>query len=509
MKLSHLSRIFGACAVSCIALASHAELIDRGNGLIYDSVQDLTWTQDAGMSGYRTSWDDAMAWAANLEFGGYSDWRLPTTSRFDDPSCSADARSSGVYDLFFEHRLECTGGEMELLTELYDPWNNPVFLNVNRTRYWTATPYRDGIDPCIYYPAYDVPCNLENDDGDRTGFYWQWGFTGFDGLGGPAYKTTLSGRADRYAWAVRDGDVGGGIPAPEISVSDSAAPSTDLQLPFGDVVEMTVSEGTVVVTNNGNQDLVIGQIAVSDPLLPPFVILSDACSSQTLMQGESCNLVISYSPPATGVSTDSFDIPSSDADEDPVIFNVSGTGTSSAAPEIAVTDSVSPANDLQVPFGEVTVMTSSDQTITISNEGGANLDIGQIASSDPLTAPVSIMNERCSNQVVLPAANCSFTVRFTPCCAEVFSDSLDIPSSDGDENLVTVNVSGTGTEIPQPDSNGDGISDPDAIALGLDPDDPDGDSDNDGQSDVIELGGDIENPLDNDVDVVIRSEEHT
>ena len=79
MKLSHLSRIFGACAVSCIALASHAELIDRGNGLIYDSVQDLTWTQDAGMSGYRTSWDDAMAWAANLEFGAYSDWRLPTT----------------------------------------------------------------------------------------------------------------------------------------------------------------------------------------------------------------------------------------------------------------------------------------------------------------------------------------------------------------------------------------------------------------------------------------------
>lgn len=159
MKLSHLSRIFGACAVSCVALASHAELIDRGNGLIYDSVQNLTWTQDAGMSGYRTSWDDAMAWAANLEFGAYSDWRLPTTSRFDDPSCAEDARSSGVYDLFSEHRLDCTGGEMELLTELYDPWNNPVFLNVNRTRYWTATPYRDGIDPCIYYPAYDVPCN--------------------------------------------------------------------------------------------------------------------------------------------------------------------------------------------------------------------------------------------------------------------------------------------------------------------------------------------------------------
>jgi hypothetical protein len=53
------------------------------------------------------------------------------------------------------------------------------------------------------------------------------------------------------------------------------------------------------------------------------------------------------------------------------------------------------------------------------------------------------------------------------------------------------------------DSNGDGISDADAIALGLDPDDPDGDTDNDGQTDAIEIGGDIANPLDSDVDGVI------
>ena len=102
---------------------------------------------------------------------------------------------------------------MELLTYMYDPWNNPIFINVNKKRYWTDTPYRDWIDPCIYHPAYDVQCNLNggNDTGDRTGFYWQWGFTGFQDAGGIyhniPYKTTLSREADRYAWAVRDGDV--------------------------------------------------------------------------------------------------------------------------------------------------------------------------------------------------------------------------------------------------------------------------------------------------------------
>lgn len=193
--------------------ASRAELIDRGNGLIYDTVQDLTWTQNAGLSGYKSSWGAARDWAENLVYGGFDDWRLPATTQFDDPTCSADIRNAGDYNLWFEHHAGCTGGEMEMLTELYDPWNNPIFIGVNRTRYWTATPYRDGVDPCIYYPGYDVPCNINNDDGDRSGFYWQWGFTGFKDNDGPydevPFKTTLNQNADRYAWAVRDGDVTG------------------------------------------------------------------------------------------------------------------------------------------------------------------------------------------------------------------------------------------------------------------------------------------------------------
>jgi len=504
MIRSHLFSTLCLCVFIFTVASSNAALIDRGGGLIYDSDQDLTWTQDAGMSGYRSSWDDAKAWAENLAFGGVGGWRLPTTTQFDDSTCSGDVRSAGVNNLFYEHRLDCRGGEMELLTYLHDPWNNPLFENVNRTRYWTATPYRDGIDPCIYYPAYDVPCNITNDNGDRTGFYWQWGFTGFDGLGGPAFKTTLAGTADRYAWAVHDGDVGAvADPAPEITVTDSVAPATDLQVPFGNVTEMTLSERTVAVTNNGDQDLVIGQIAVANPLSAPFSILNDTCSNQTLTQGMGCNLAVRYSPPTTGASTDSFDIPSNDTDEDPVIFNVSGTGISASAPEITVTDSVNPENDLQVPFGEVTVMNSSDRVITISNDGTMNLDIGQIAVSNPLAAPFSVMNDTCSNQTVVPAANCSLTVRFTPPSPGASNDSFDIPSNDGDENPATVNVSGAGTEIPPLDSNGDGISDADAIALGLDQNDPDGNTDNDGQSDVIEVGEDIDNPLDNDGDGVI------
>lgn len=71
----------------CLSGAAQATLIDRGSGLIYDNVLNITWLQDvkyAKTSGYDAdgwmSWEDSNAWVANLTYGGYSDWRLPTIS---------------------------------------------------------------------------------------------------------------------------------------------------------------------------------------------------------------------------------------------------------------------------------------------------------------------------------------------------------------------------------------------------------------------------------------------
>jgi len=177
---------------------ANAVLIDLGNGMIYDSDQDLTWMQNANVNG-KMKWSKANTWAESLVFGGFDDWRLPTTMQFDDPSCLDDVRGG----LLYETHVGCTGGEMEHLTafELYDaedpppsdlyshlgdPFLNELFVNIQTdTRYWTGTPYRD-----------------------VTGFYWQWSFVKTpstqDLLDGP-FKTTLAGGNSRYAWAVRDG----------------------------------------------------------------------------------------------------------------------------------------------------------------------------------------------------------------------------------------------------------------------------------------------------------------
>ena len=84
MKKSRLLGALCACVISIISIPSHASLIDRGGGLIYDDILNVTWLQYANYamtSGYDAdglmTWSEAVTWASNLSYGGHTDWRLP------------------------------------------------------------------------------------------------------------------------------------------------------------------------------------------------------------------------------------------------------------------------------------------------------------------------------------------------------------------------------------------------------------------------------------------------
>jgi hypothetical protein len=83
--MKQLSVVGALCAALCLpSLSAHAVLVDRGGGMLYDTVLNIMWLQDANYaktSGYdadgQMTWTQANTWAANLHYGGYSDWRLP------------------------------------------------------------------------------------------------------------------------------------------------------------------------------------------------------------------------------------------------------------------------------------------------------------------------------------------------------------------------------------------------------------------------------------------------
>jgi hypothetical protein len=78
--------------------ASQAYLYDRGGGLIYDSVLNITWLQDANYgagSSYddgitlndgKMTWANAVAWVQQLSYAGFTGWRLPDAYNYTDGS---------------------------------------------------------------------------------------------------------------------------------------------------------------------------------------------------------------------------------------------------------------------------------------------------------------------------------------------------------------------------------------------------------------------------------------
>ncbi len=138
-----------------------AELLDRGNGLVYDDVMDITWLQNANYAGITMTWIEASKWAEDLNYNGYVDWRLPES----DPSCIS-------YD--------CTNSEMGHLYYGDDISSDSpgLFTEVRSFMYWSGTDYDED-----------------------TSKAWRFHFnSGYQGTSAKTYS--------RYAWAVRDGDSG-------------------------------------------------------------------------------------------------------------------------------------------------------------------------------------------------------------------------------------------------------------------------------------------------------------
>lgn len=160
-----------------------ASLIERGNGMIYDDVLNITWMADAGLArtqlGGTVDWVSAMAWVDNLEYGGYSDWRLPSMDVNGDGTI-VDCREPGVSE------VACRDNEYDYMWRINQIQASTPgsFQNIGTLHYWSGT--ENPVFPDLAY--------LLNFS------------TGFRG-------TTSKITVNRNAWAVRNGDVSA-IPVP-------------------------------------------------------------------------------------------------------------------------------------------------------------------------------------------------------------------------------------------------------------------------------------------------------
>ena len=206
--------------------------------------------------------------------------------------------------------------------------------------------------------------------------------------------------------------------APEIAVGDST-------LIFGNVLLGDSAEGDLQVYNLGNADLVIDSIgSTHDNFLTVF------SSPETLVSSDTVDVSVFFVPSDTGVVTGSLMIFSNDPDEETLFVALAGTGI---APDIAVSDT---SHD----FGDVLLGDSLEWKMTIFNIGTADLIIDSILSmSDEFALLIPTLPETLS-----VADSIAITVTFIPVHTGVVADSLVIYSSDPDEEILPVSLSGRG-----------------------------------------------------------------
>jgi len=185
-----MKRLFFMILFLFLYSTANATLWDRGGGLIYDDIQNITWLQDASLdqepvNAYnRFNWVEAMEWADQLVFGGFDDWRLPTAYQLDGSGPFTGYAAYGemgflAYNYLNKHNLD----------------RNPSFVdgNGNLTYFTGFIPsfyYTSTIDSA--YPQVVYSFIWQTSDQDRVAMI----------------------NSGAYAWAVRDGDILPPVPEP-------------------------------------------------------------------------------------------------------------------------------------------------------------------------------------------------------------------------------------------------------------------------------------------------------
>jgi hypothetical protein len=151
--------LFFVASLSAASTAG-ATFIANGNGLIYDTVNNLTWTQNASISGNIEDWLGFNTWVSNLDYAGITGWELPDITQLANLYTELDGPSTNR-----------TG-------------NQGPFTNIQRF-YWSGTLF-------------------VGTDGQPASGLNAW-FYDFQDSG--QFVGSIEGFTGLYAWAVQPGDV--------------------------------------------------------------------------------------------------------------------------------------------------------------------------------------------------------------------------------------------------------------------------------------------------------------
>ena len=208
-----------------------------------------------------------------------------------------------------------------------------------------------------------------------------------------------------------------------VTLQLSANPTS---LSFGTVNVGTSSSQNVILTNVGNSSVTISQVSISGAGFSA----SGLTLPLTLAASQTATLSVTFAPTAAGSVTGSVSVVSN-ATNSPLTLALSGTGF---VPTFLLS-----ASPTSLSFGNVTVGTSSTQTVALTNSGNSSVTISQVNvsgagfSASGLTLPLTLT----------AGQSTALSVQFAPSAGGSVTGSLSV-ASNATNSPATVTLSGSG-----------------------------------------------------------------
>jgi hypothetical protein len=219
---------------------------------------------------------------------------------------------------------------------------------------------------------------------------------------------------------------GTGSAPPDIQTSASS-------LNFGNVrVGTSSSAQQLTISNLGGAALSIASTAIGNAA---FTKSDDNCTGQSVAEGGSCSLKVTFSPSSAGSVNSQMTIMNDDPDEPSTIVSLSGTGVEPVA-------SVAPTS---LAFGNVGVGASAPaQTVTVSNTGTQSLALTSLALGGASPGQFARTGGTCVPPQTIPVTgSCTAQIVYSPTSAGGAAASLNVSSDGGSPSVA---LSGTGVQ---------------------------------------------------------------
>ena len=216
-------------------------------------------------------------------------------------------------------------------------------------------------------------------------------------------------------------------PSPDIDL----VPST---LDFGQVDMGSSLTLSAEIWSVGDDVLELGQLSMNAGA--EFTLDLDP-SNESLPVGNSTTVTVTYTPVDMTPDTGTVDIPSNDPDEPIAYLQLIGA---TPVPDIDL-------NPTTLDFGQVEVGSYLSLSASITNVGGADLDLGELFL-DTITAEYTLTFDP-SYTTLVPGDATSVEVTYSPVDGGTDTGVVEIPSNDPDEPIVYLNL--TGSDLPLPD----------------------------------------------------------